>query len=85
MGAHQISPEDEFFKGDQLRRLRKTRLSIKKWFVDCPSILQLQGNGMSQFSFSDMEYGAKRKKTKWKIFLAEMDSVTRWGSIIKLV
>jgi hypothetical protein len=32
-----------------------------------------------------MEYGAKRKKTKWKIFLAGMDSVTRWGSIIKLV
>jgi hypothetical protein len=42
------------------------------------SILQFQGDEMSQLSFSDVEYGAKRKKTKREIFLAEMDSVAPW-------
>ncbi len=31
---------------------------------------------MSQISFSDVEYGAKRKQTRREIFLAEMDAVT---------
>jgi len=39
---------------------------------------------MSQLSFSDVEYGAKRKKTKREIFLAEMDSVVPWDSLILL-
>ena len=38
-------------------------------------VLRFQGDVMSQLSFSDVEYGAKRKKTKREIFLAEMDSV----------
>ena len=36
-------------------------------------------------SFSDVEYGAKRKKTKREIFLAEMDLVVPWDSMIKLI
>ena len=40
---------------------------------------------MSQLSFSDVEYGAKRKKTKREIFLAEMDSVVPWDSMFKLI
>jgi len=40
---------------------------------------------MSQLSFSKVEYGAKRKKTKWEIFLAEMDSVVPWDSMIRLI
>ena len=37
-----------------------------------PSVLGFQGGVMSQLSFSDVEYGAKRKKPR-EIFLAEMD------------
>lgn len=40
---------------------------------------------MNQLSFSDVEYGAKRKKTKREIFLTEMDSVVPWDSMIKLI
>ncbi|CAM8624825.1 hypothetical protein MCEMIE11_00272 [Burkholderiales bacterium] len=40
---------------------------------------------MSQLSFSDVEYGAKRKKTKREIFLAEMESVVPWDSMIRLI
>jgi hypothetical protein len=29
---------------------------------------------MSQLIFSDVEYGAKCKKTKWETFLLKMDS-----------
>ena len=39
---------------------------------------------VSQLSFSDVAYGAKCKKTKREIFLAEMDLVVPWDSIIKL-
>ena len=49
------------------------------------SVLRFQGGDMSQLSFSDVEYGAKRKKTKREIFLAEMDSVVPWDSMIKLI
>jgi len=40
---------------------------------------------MSQLSFSDVEYGAKRKKTKREIFLAEMDSLVPWDLMIRLM
>jgi transposase, IS5 family len=49
------------------------------------TVLRFQGDVMSQLSFSDVEYGAKRKKTKREIFLAEMDSVVPWDSMIKLI
>ncbi len=49
------------------------------------SVLGFQGDVMSQLSFSDVEYGAKRKKTKREIFLAEMESVVPWDSMIKLI
>ena len=49
------------------------------------SVLRFQGDVMSQLSFSDVEYGAKRKKTKREIFLAEMDSVVPWDSMFKLI
>ena len=49
------------------------------------SVLGFQGDVMSQLSFSDVEYGAKRKKTKREIFLAEMDSVVPWDSMFKLI
>jgi len=49
------------------------------------SVLRFQGDVMSQLSFSDVEYGAKRKKTKREIFLAEMESVVPWDSMIKLI
>ena len=40
---------------------------------------------MSQLSFSDVEYGAKRKKTKREIFLSEMDAVVPWDLMVKLI
>ena len=49
------------------------------------SELGFQGDVMSQLSFSDVEYGAKRKKTKREIFLAEMESVVPWDSMIRLI
>jgi IS5 family transposase len=49
------------------------------------SALGFQGDVMSQLSFSDVEYGVKRKKTKREIFLAEMDSVVPWDLMIKLI
>ena len=33
-----------------------------------------------QKSFSDLEYAAKKKLTRRDRFLAEIDSVTPWGS-----
>jgi hypothetical protein len=49
------------------------------------SVLGFQGDVMSQLSFSDVEYGAKRKKTKREMFLAEMDYVVPWDSMVKLI
>ena len=57
----------------------------RKAFGMVQSVLRFQGGDMSQLSFSDVEYGAKRKKTKREIFLAEMDSVVPWDSMIKLI
>lgn len=36
---------------------------------------------MSQMSFTDAEYGIKRKQTRHEIFLAEMDRVVPWKEI----
>ena len=57
----------------------------RKAFGMVQSVLRFQGGDMSQLSFSDVEYWAKRKKTKREIFLAEMDSVVPWESMIKLI
>jgi IS5 family transposase len=38
-----------------------------------------------QKSFSDLEYAAKKKLTQRDLFLAEIDSVTPWGKLHKLV
>jgi transposase, IS5 family len=40
---------------------------------------------MSQMSFGDAEYGAKRKKTRREIFLAEMEQVVPWRSLLNLI
>ena len=40
---------------------------------------------MSQISFSDVEYGAKRKQTRREIFLAEMDAVIPWARLMALI
>src|SRR5262245_42268334 len=39
---------------------------------------------MVQMSFGDAEYGAKRKKTRREIFLAEMEQVVPWMSLLNL-
>jgi transposase, IS5 family len=49
------------------------------------SVLGFRGDVMSQLSFSDVEYGAKRKKTKREIFIAEICCVVPWESMIKLI
>lgn len=40
---------------------------------------------MSQMSFSDAEYAGKRKQTRREIFLAEMDQVVPWKSLLDLI
>lgn len=40
---------------------------------------------MSQMSFGDAEYAGKRKKTRREEFLAEMDQVIPWASLLKLI
>jgi transposase, IS5 family len=40
---------------------------------------------MSQMSFGDAEYGAKRKKTRREVFLAEMEQVVPWKSLLSLI
>ena len=40
---------------------------------------------MSQLSFSDIEFGAKRKQTRREKFLSEMDKVIPWARLIKLI
>ena len=40
---------------------------------------------MSQLSFTDAEYGIKRKQTQREIFLAEMDRVVPWKEIEDLI
>lgn len=40
---------------------------------------------MSQMSFSDFEYGAKRKQTRRERFLAEVEQVVPWSSLVALI
>ena len=40
---------------------------------------------MSQMSFSDGEYAGKRKRTRREEFLAEMEQVIPWTSLLKLI
>jgi IS5 family transposase len=40
---------------------------------------------MSQLSFSDVEFGAKRKQTRREKFLTEMDKVVPWARLSALV
>ena len=40
---------------------------------------------MSQMSSGDAEYGAKRKKTRREVFLAEMEQVVPWDSLSTLI
>ena len=40
---------------------------------------------MSQISFSDAEYAGKRKKTRREVFLAEMELVVPWKSLLALI
>lgn len=40
---------------------------------------------MSQMSFGDAEYAGKKKQTRREVFLAEMDQVIPWGSLLRLI
>ena len=40
---------------------------------------------MTRLSFSDVEFGAKRKQTRRDKFLAEMDAVIPWARLVALV
>src|SRR5438477_457728 len=40
---------------------------------------------MSQMSFGDAEYRGKRKQTRREKFLAEMDQVVPWDSLLALI
>jgi IS5 family transposase len=40
---------------------------------------------MSQMSFSDAEYASKRKTTRREAFLAEMEQVVPWASLLELI
>jgi transposase, IS5 family len=40
---------------------------------------------MSQMSFSDAEYGGKRKQTRREVFLAEMEQVVPWDALLALI
>jgi len=40
---------------------------------------------MTQLSFSDVEFGAKRKQTRRDKFLAEMSAVIPWARLVALV
>jgi IS5 family transposase len=40
---------------------------------------------MHQMTFGDAEYAGKKKRTRRQAFLAEMDQVVPWGSLIRLI
>ena len=40
---------------------------------------------MSQMSFGDAEYAGKRKQTRRELFLAEMERVVPWKSLLDLI
>ena len=40
---------------------------------------------MNQMSFGDAEYSGKKKRTRREQFLAEMEQVVPWGSLLALI
>jgi transposase, IS5 family len=40
---------------------------------------------MKQISFGDAEYAGKRKQTRREVFLAEMEQIVPWPSLLKLI
>ena len=40
---------------------------------------------MTQLAFGDAQYAGKRKRTRWEIFLAEMDAVVPWQALLGLI
>ena len=40
---------------------------------------------MTQLSFSDAEYGGKRKQTRRDVFLSEMERVVPWEALLALI
>lgn len=40
---------------------------------------------MSQISFAEAEYAAKRKKTRREVFLEEMELVVPWAALVKVI
>ena len=40
---------------------------------------------MSQRSFSDLEYSAKRKQTRRDRFLGEIDAITPWTALVEAI
>lgn len=40
---------------------------------------------MTQLTFSDAEYAGKRKQTRREVFLAEMDQVVPWATLLALI
>jgi transposase, IS5 family len=40
---------------------------------------------MKQVSFGDAEYAGKRKRTRRKVFLEEMEQVVPWTSLLDLI
>ncbi len=40
---------------------------------------------MDQMSFGDAEYASKKKTTRREVFLAEMDKVVPWDSLLKVI
>lgn len=43
------------------------------------------GMDMSQMSFGDAEYSGKRKRTRREIFLAEMEQVVPWDTLLRVI
>ena len=40
---------------------------------------------MTQLTFGDLDYGFKRKQTRREVFLAEMEQVVPWQSLLALI
>lgn len=42
-------------------------------------------NNAMQASFSELEYSARKKQTRRDIFLAKMDAITPWDSLMQVI
>lgn len=40
---------------------------------------------MTQLSFGDAEYAGKRKQRRREVFLAEMDQIVPWATLLSLI